>query len=75
MKKSELKLYNHYMKKLDIRDFCGHEDLEAISEDGLNFLMKDVSDMAQSGWQFVECARQESDPCLVHIHYRNVDKS
>jgi hypothetical protein len=63
-------LYDHKIEILDLTDFCGAEDCELISEDGIEVLMRHSYAMSRKGWEFVECGRQEDNLCIFHLHYQ-----
>ena len=59
----------HKVSKIDVADFCGIDDLETISEYGLEVLFQKVLKETAKGWTFIECNRDESRPTLVYLHF------
>lgn len=64
------KLYHHRVDQIDMSDFCGVDDAESISEDGLDALMRISYRRAIEGWEFIECGRQEDNPYILHLRYQ-----
>jgi len=65
---------NMSMETLHLHDFCGVEDPETMSEEGVELLIKNACAMVKKGWEFVECTRGSCDPCIFHLIYRKGKK-
>lgn len=61
---------NQQLHQLDLTDFCGADNADEISEDGLNTLMRHAHRMASDGWGFVCCVRNEENPFVMDLHYK-----
>lgn len=70
MNQALMRKYQYKVKKVDVTDFCGIENYEFVSEDGLNELIKQVVISIQDGWEFQDCARSEKNPCIIHLNFR-----
>ena len=57
------------VQSLDITDYCGVSDLEAISEDGLTFVIKEVLKKVANGWEFVDCVRDTTRPGKLQVYF------
>lgn len=57
------------IQKLDLTPFSGIDDPEALSEDGLNILLRQVCDMGKKDWEFITCGREDKAPCIIYLHF------
>ena len=55
---------------LDLTAFSGIDDLEAISEDGFEFIIREVLKKAQKGWTFSNCQRDPQCASFIRLYFK-----